>query len=412
MALAVAEPADPRRQALERDPLARQLDPAPDVRLVAEQVEDRAVGRGDVGRVARQRDPAERPLALAEQRPDVGGDEAGVGERVRVAVLLGQPAQRVAVVERLGARRAERPDRADVRERRRADALEVLVRVGGAQDVGLLGRHPGRHVAVERVVGARLVGHHVDRRAAGDELGQDLGRVAEQPDRQRAALALRRLQPRERVVERSRPLVEVALADPPLDPLQVDLDAERAALVHGHRERLRAAHPAEPCRDHEPALERAAEAQAPDRRERLVGALEDPLRADVDPRPRGHLAVHHQPGRVELPERLPVRPAPDEVGVGDQHARRRRVRLEHRDRLAGLHQQRLLVAEPHQLALDRVEARVVARGLADPAVDHELLGLLGHVRVQVVLQHPQGGLLLPPAAAQRLRHETASVVCG
>ena len=103
VALAVAEPADPRRQTLELHALGGQPDPARDVLLVAEQVEDRLVGGVDVGRVARQRHPAERPLALAEQRPHVGGHEARVGERVLVAVLGRQPAQRVAVVERLGA---------------------------------------------------------------------------------------------------------------------------------------------------------------------------------------------------------------------------------------------------------------------------------------------------------------------
>ena len=50
--------------------------------LLAEEIEDHVVGRGDVGRVAGQRHPAERPLALAEQRADVRRDEAGVGERV------------------------------------------------------------------------------------------------------------------------------------------------------------------------------------------------------------------------------------------------------------------------------------------------------------------------------------------
>src|ERR687893_750200 len=49
--VAVAEPADAGREALEGDPLAGELDPAPDVVLVAEQVEHRPVGRGDVGRV-------------------------------------------------------------------------------------------------------------------------------------------------------------------------------------------------------------------------------------------------------------------------------------------------------------------------------------------------------------------------
>ena len=57
VALAVAEPADPRRQPLERDALARQLDPAPDVLLVAEQVEDRA-GRSPRCRPGR---PTARP---------------------------------------------------------------------------------------------------------------------------------------------------------------------------------------------------------------------------------------------------------------------------------------------------------------------------------------------------------------
>ena len=49
-------------------------------------------------------------------------------------------------------------------------------------------------------------------------------------------------QPRERVVEVGGALVEVAGADPALDALQVDLDAQRRAAEHGDGERLRAAH--------------------------------------------------------------------------------------------------------------------------------------------------------------------------
>ena len=344
VALAVAQPADPRRQPLEVHALARQRDPARDVLLVAEEVEDRVVGGVDVGRVARQRHPAERALALAEQRADVGGDEARIGERVRVAVGRGQPAQRVAVVERLGAGRLQHADRGDVRDHALADAAQVVVGVGGAQRVGLLDGQPGGDVAVERVVGARLVGDDVDRRAAAHELGQHLGGVAEQADRQRLAPAARGVEAAQRVVEVGRALVEVAGLDPALDALQVDLDAQRAAVVHRHRQRLRAAHAAEPGGHHEPAGERAAEALARDRRERLVGALQDPLGPDVDPGPGRHLAVHHQPGGVELAEVLPGRPLRHEVRVGDQHARRVRVRLEHRHRLARLHEQRLVAA--------------------------------------------------------------------
>ena len=68
--LAVAEPADPGRQALERHPRLGHLDPAPEPGVVREQVEDRLVGAPDVGRVARQRGPAERAASLAELRPD------------------------------------------------------------------------------------------------------------------------------------------------------------------------------------------------------------------------------------------------------------------------------------------------------------------------------------------------------
>ena len=62
VALAVAEPADPRRQPLEAHTLLGELDPAPDVVLIAEQVEDRGIGDRDIGRVAGQRDPWNGPL--------------------------------------------------------------------------------------------------------------------------------------------------------------------------------------------------------------------------------------------------------------------------------------------------------------------------------------------------------------
>ena len=49
---------------------------------------------------------------------------------------------------------------------------------------------------------------------------------------------------RDRLVEARRDPVEVALADPPVQPVAVDVDDQARAAVEGHRERLRAAHPA------------------------------------------------------------------------------------------------------------------------------------------------------------------------
>jgi hypothetical protein len=132
VALAMAQPADARRQSLEVHALAGQADPARDVLLVAEQLEDGVVGARDIGWVAGQGDPAKRALALTEQRADVGGHEARVGEGVGVAVGGGQAAQRVAVVERLCAGGLQRAHRIHVGQHALADARQVLVGVGAA----------------------------------------------------------------------------------------------------------------------------------------------------------------------------------------------------------------------------------------------------------------------------------------
>src|SRR5947209_11988342 len=71
---------------------------------------------------------------------------------------------------------------------------------------------------------------------------------------------------------------------------------------------------------------------------------------------------------------------------------------EHGHRLARLDEERLLVAQPLEGGHDRLEALPVAGRLARAAVDHQLLRPLGDLRIEVVHQHPQGGLLLPAAA--------------
>ena len=63
---AVAEPADPRREALESDSLLRHADPAGQVLIIGEQPQNLLVGAVDVLWITGQRNPAERPFALAE----------------------------------------------------------------------------------------------------------------------------------------------------------------------------------------------------------------------------------------------------------------------------------------------------------------------------------------------------------
>ena len=97
---------------------------------------------------------------------------------------------------------------------------------------------------------------------------------------------------------------------------------------------------------------------------------------------------------------LPGRPLPDEVRVGDEHARRPRVRPQDADRLARLDEQRLVVLEPTELAHDRVERVPRARGSPGPAVDDEVVRVLGDLGIEVVHEHAQRGFLLPAAAGQ------------
>ena len=202
----------------------------------------------------------------------------------------------------------------------------------------------------------------------------------------------------QRVVDRLGAGVEVALLDAALDAALVAVHADRDAVVHGDGQRLRAAHAAEARGERDRAGQRAVEPLARDGAERLVGALQDALGADVDPRARGHLAVHRQPGRLELAELLPVRPVANEIRVRDQHPRRPLVGAEHADRLAGLHQHGLVVLECAQRGDDRVERLPAARGATGAAVDHEILGMLGDLGIEVVHQHAQRRFLLPALA--------------
>src|SRR5690348_15057238 len=68
------------------------------------------------------------------------------------------------------------------------------------------------------------------------------------------------------------------------------------------------------------------------------------------------------------------------------------------DRLARLHQQRLVAFERPQRAHDGVKTVPVAGCPPGAAIDHQIVGPLGHLGVEVVHEHSQGCLLLPSLA--------------
>ena len=114
VALAEANPADARGQALERDPLPRQVEPAVQVGIVGDELLHPDIGAINVLGIARQRDPAERADAATEERPDVGGDKARQIERVLDPGVERLLADVVAIIEHRYAERAVTQQRLDM----------------------------------------------------------------------------------------------------------------------------------------------------------------------------------------------------------------------------------------------------------------------------------------------------------
>ena len=305
------------------------------------------VGPVDVLGIARERDPAERPLALAEERADVRRHEAGEGEGVVDALVLRDLADVVAVVDGGHARALEREHRAHVARRSTARAAaSTAVRVGLLRAPPTARPSSPRQVAVARgrarEVWSVTRSGRTPRRTIS---GTTSAALPSSPTETGVCRARASIAPAPR---RGRaPAGRGSGAQAHVDARLAAFDREHRGARHRRRQRLRAAHAAQ-ARGQDPAAAwpRSPREVLPHRLgERLVGPLHDALRADVDPRARGHLAVHHQALAVELVEVVPGGPLRHQVRVGDQHARRVGMGPEDRDRLARLDQQRLVVAQ-------------------------------------------------------------------
>ena len=127
--------------------------------VVGQQFLHLGVGAEDVFRLAGKRDPAKRPNALAKQRADIGRHEARESEGVGHALVLGHLADVVAIVEDGRAAGLHFEHGADMHgdrlRARPADRRRVLA----AHRRALIERPAGGQIAVQRVVGAGLIGH-------------------------------------------------------------------------------------------------------------------------------------------------------------------------------------------------------------------------------------------------------------
>ena len=99
-------------------------------RVVRQQLLHLGVGAIDVFRIARQRRPAERTDAAAEQRPDIGRHEARKIEGVLDAFFKRHLADVVAVVDDRNAHAVEIEHRADMLGHRGAGGGVDALRIG------------------------------------------------------------------------------------------------------------------------------------------------------------------------------------------------------------------------------------------------------------------------------------------
>ena len=245
------------------------------------------------------------------------------------------------------------------------------------------------------------IGLQAARAGAFHHLRQDLGGVAQQADGDRLFRPLRLFNQRQRLVQRVGFVIDIAGAQTKIDARFLTLDGQHAGARQHARQRLRAAHAAQ-TGGQDPASGQIAVIVLTARfDEGFVGALHDALRADIDPRAGGHLAVHHQPGLIQLVKMIPVGPVRYQVGVRQQHARRVGVGAEDADGLARLNQQGFIGLQQLQRAQDLFKAFPVARRFANTAVNHQIFRPLGHVGIEVILDHAPGGFDQPVGAVQR-----------
>ena len=132
-------------------------------------------------------------------------------------------------------------------------------------------------------MGGGLVGDQMWFNFAPGELGQDLRRIAEQPDRSRFSRGAGLTDERERLVDVLRLHVQITRLQAHLDARRLALDRQQRRARHRRRQRLRAAHAAQ-ARGQDPFVgEIAGVVLAARFGESLVGSLYDALAADINP---------------------------------------------------------------------------------------------------------------------------------
>ena len=256
----------------------------------------------------------------------------------------------------------------------------------------LVKRQPrGAIPAVVGVVAGGLVAEQVDGERTRNRRLQQIHDVAVVGNRDALARRSCLLRAGEDLVQIARRQIDPALVESGLDAGVVHLrkHADRARDERGLG--LRAAHAAEAGGDEDFALEvalaRHAEIFAPDAKNRVKRAVDDPLRADVHPAAGGHLPIV---GNAHLLGDFPIVDViehADHQRVGEDHARSVGFARKETYGMPGFEHQRLLVGEFFQILFDQAVLQPVLADLPRLAIGHELIGIQRHVKIEIVVDH-------------------------
>ena len=213
-------------------------------RILGEELEQGVVGFVDIGRIAREGDPAEGAATDAKLLADIGGHETREGEGALEAVVFGALADVVAVVEGNRAAVLEFYHRAHV-ACQGIDA-EPLV-VCWIIDAGLGSFREGvldGHVALEGVVRGGLVGQDIGGDVAFEQALEEFEGVGVDADGDRLAFFGELNGAVDGVVKTFHDLIEVAVVEATLQTGEIDIGDEAGALGERDGQGLRATHPA------------------------------------------------------------------------------------------------------------------------------------------------------------------------
>jgi len=370
-----------------------------EVQIVRKELHHSLVRPVDIFRISRERHPAKRALALTEEGADIGRHETRKLKRIGHTVVEGLLPKVVAVVKDLGAGALEGKHGLHVGGHGGHGFFTVGRGVGEAQLIGLLHGEAGGNIH-QGFVGGRLVRDHIRRNAAHDQLLIDIGGVPDQTDGIRRPGRLVLLDEGHGLFERIHNGIDVANLATALGALPIDFHNQPDAFIHGYGHGLGTTHASQAGGEHEPALERFPAPLPGKGPERLIGALQDPLSADIDPGTGRHLTVHDEALASQLIEVLPSGPMRHEVGVGNQDARGIRMSLEDDHGFPRLDKKGLVFLKVLERIQNGVERIPGARSLPPAAVDYEILRPLGDLRIEVILNHPIGRFSQPGFAGE------------